>query len=177
MQRFANAACAAALLTAVFGARRAYAHEEGRDEARAAGPEHREERLQEKLGLSAEQEAKLKDAMQAHRKAERGLFRRVRDASEKLSDQIADRTADQEIQATLDQLTSARRAMQDESEKFHEALAAFLTPTQRAKMLLAAMRGKGMRGGMGGPRGRMGGPMGGMKPRRDQEPGNGGPEE
>lgn len=124
-----------------------------------------EERAKAKLGLTDEQEAKFKDAMKAHMDAEKPLKRKMRDQMTKLGDQLQDKADDSAIKATLDALKDTRQAMTAEQEKFHDSLAAFLTPTQQAKLVVGmAMR---MHQGMMGPgrkKPRMGGPRAGVRP-------------
>jgi Spy/CpxP family protein refolding chaperone len=168
MKRFICAAFAAALLIPGPGAINARAHdgaEEGEAGERAAPPPHgmpgkMDARMKEHLGLTDEQSAKLKDAMKANGEAMKPLFRQVRDAMTKLDDKVKDKAPDADIQAALDAVKAAHKAIAAHQEKFHETLASFLTPTQQAKMLLdMAAR---MRAGRKGPaaRGRPGAVLG-----------------
>ena len=104
---------------------------------------HREmtgEKWKEKLGLSDDQVAKLKSAMKARREAVEPLRKQLKEDMEKLGGQIKLKNSDSEIQATLDRMESTHKAMQAEREKFISSLKSFLTPTQRAKMLLSMTR-------------------------------------
>lgn len=123
-------------------------HQDGaKDGAKAA------DRMKERLGLTDEQAGKLKDAMKAHRDAMKPLDQQMKDAVKKLADQIKNKASDDEISASLDALKSTRKAMADENEKLQDALAGFLTPTQRGKMAVGmAMRMRRERGEHG-PRG------------------------
>ena len=99
------------------------------------------DRMKEKLALTDDQAAKLKDAMKAHGDAMKPIGQQLKDGIKKLAGQIKSKATDADIQASLDSLKTARKAMADEQEKFHDGLAAFLTPTQQAKMAVgAAMR-------------------------------------
>lgn len=120
--------------------------------AEHAGRPERGERWKAELGLTDEQAAKLKDARTAEKEALKPLRRELRDALAKLSDQVEDKASDKDIQASLDRVDRARKALRDEQEKTRAKNAALLTPTQRAKMALAfAKRGRGrMEKGMKG---------------------------
>jgi Spy/CpxP family protein refolding chaperone len=57
---------------------------------------------------------------------------------------------DADIKATLDQVAKTRKALEAERDKFDANLASILTPTQRAKMLVARSSwGAGRRHGFG----------------------------
>jgi Spy/CpxP family protein refolding chaperone len=108
-----------------------------------------------RLGLTDEQSAKFEDAMKAHREAMKQQGQAVKDSVKKLAEGIKAKASDDDLRASLAALKSARKAMFDENEKFEESLAAFLTPTQQAKMAVGAammMRNRleGGRGGRGG---------------------------
>ncbi len=171
MNRIAYAVMAAGLLLGGPGTLPARAQPGGLGGGPGAGPRaamaaKMEARMKRNLGLSDVQESKLKDAFKAHREAVKPLGRKVRDLMTKLHDQLQDQAKDKDIAATLDSLKTAKKALDDERAKFTDSLASFLTPTQRAKMLMGmerrmgrerpGMRGRGRRGGRG-----MGGGMGG----------------
>ena len=147
MKRYICAALAAALLAPGIWAVSARAQED----AEPAQSEHQDggkpdgakmaDRMKEKLGLTDEQAGKLKDAMKAHHDAMTPLGQQMKDAVKKLADQLKNKAADADILASLDALKAARKAMADENEKLQDALAGFLTPTQRGKMAVGmAMR-------------------------------------
>ena len=79
------------------------------------------EHMKKRLELTDDQAAKFKDAMK------------------KLGEQLKAKAPDSDIQASLDSLKTAHKAVAAEEEKFHDGLS-FLTPTQRAKLLMGAMR-------------------------------------
>ncbi len=118
-------------------------------------------RLTTKLGLSDDQAAKLKATFQAHREAVRVAHDHARMVRAKLREQVDSKAPDADIKATLEHLRADQRALLDSQEEFEGKLASFLTPTQRAKLLLGFMehrRGmkddRPMRGAMrGGPDG------------------------
>lgn len=99
-----------------------------------------------KPGLSEEQKDKLKAAKRAHREAAAELRARLGKSMRRLGDQVQDGAKDEAIAATLDELAKTRKAMLAEREKFEAEAAKILTPTQRARKLLAMKRGGGKRG-------------------------------
>ncbi len=121
---------------------RAEEHGGGRKEARL-------ERMREKLGLSAEQGEKLKAAHRARRDAAVATRTELKAAMRKLKDQLEDKASEKEISATLERIAAARKAQRAEAEKFEAGLSTILTPTQRAKMLVAMKRHGGMKRGRG----------------------------
>ncbi|MFI5350583.1 MAG: Spy/CpxP family protein refolding chaperone [Elusimicrobiota bacterium] len=157
MKPLMSAALAAALLTPGLWAVAARAQ----DDAPPPPPEQSEhqdagkmaDRMKEKLGLTDEQAGKLKDAMKTHGDAMKPIGQQMKDGFKKLGEQIKSKASDADIQASLDSLKTARKAMAEEQEKFHDALAAFLTPTQRAKMLIGAEMRMRREHGKGGPKG------------------------
>lgn len=156
-KRMMSVALAASLFLPGAWALKASAHDEGGK----GGEEHgmmggdMGEKAKKHLGLTDDQAAKFKDAMKAHQEATKPLMRAMRDGMTKLKDQVSDKASDADIKKTLDGLKSSRQAMSDEQEKFHSALASFLTPTQQAKLVLgmAKRMHEGMMGGPGGERG------------------------
>jgi Spy/CpxP family protein refolding chaperone len=156
MKRYLCAALAAALLTPGLWAVGARAQED--DAMPAEHAEHQDggkmsDKMKERLGLTDDQAAKLKDAMKAHGDAMKPIGQQMKDGIKKLADQIKNKASDADIQASLDALKASRKAMADEQEKFHDALASFLTPTQRAKMLVGAAMKMHRERGEHGPKG------------------------
>jgi len=133
---------------------------------RGEGPE----RLKARLGLSDEQAAKLKTAMDAHRDGSKAAMDQMRKGMDKLRDQVRGKASDDDVKATLETLKAARKSMREQEEKFEESLASFLTPTQRAKMLMGMLMHERQRGG---PRGR-GGDRGGRGDGGGRRDGGGG---
>lgn len=127
-----------------------------RAEEKAAGGrgEAFRERLREKFGITEDQAVQLKAARRARRDAAVAAKAEMGAAMRKLADQIEDKASEKEIAATLDKLSALRKAQRAEAEKFEAGLSSILTPTQRAKMLVAMKRHGGMmrRGGRGGGR-------------------------
>ena len=150
LNKAALAAAAGILLTAPWGLAPAQAKTSSKDAAASQG-QRRRTLWERKLGLSEKDAKKLDDAFQSERLTMRPLHRELRDALQKLSDQVEDKAADADIQATLDRVQKARQALQTEMISFRSKLAGILTPTQRAKMMLWHMRHHMMgRGGMMG---------------------------
>src|SRR5262249_15361144 len=98
------------------------------------------EKWKEKLGLTDDQVAKLKSAMKARREAAEPLRKQLKADMEKLRGQIKSKNGDSDVQATLDHIDATHKAILAEREKFMTNVRTFLTPTQRAKMLLSMMR-------------------------------------
>lgn len=115
----------------------------------AGGPGGMQGQWPQKLGLSQEQEQKLQTVMQAHRTAMENLRLQRRQGLEKLRDQVQANAGDSDIQVTLSQLTSVEKAIQAENDHLNRTLSGFLTPKQRAQMLLGLV-GRMMRQGRPG---------------------------
>lgn len=121
---------------------RAEEHGGGRKEARL-------EKMREKLGLSEAQAEKLKAARRARRDASEATRVELKAAMRKLSDQLEDKAPEKDLAATLERIAAARKAQRAEMEKFEAGVREILTPTQRAKMLVAMKKRGGMRGKRG----------------------------
>lgn len=103
----------------------------------------------QQLGLSDDQAAKLETTLKAHRTAMQPLREQQGALLKTLGEQIKSNAGDSAVQGTLDQLKSLEKSVQAESEKFHQTLASFLTPTQQGKMLVGMMMHMGPRHPMG----------------------------
>lgn len=163
MKRLISTVSAAVLLGGAMllpGVLRAH---DGKDEAKPGahepGGDH-EGQWKEKLGITDDQEAKLKTLKRAHRDAEESARTEIGASMRKLKDQLEDKAPEKDLTATLDKIQASHKAMQAEQEKFMTGMAAILTPTQRAKMLIGMMGHMQRHGGMGGPGGGMRGPGG-----------------
>jgi Spy/CpxP family protein refolding chaperone len=122
------------------------AHEKGGHEGMA-------ERMREKLGISEEQEAKLKTARRARRDKSAVALAELGAATRKLQDQLEDKASEKDLSGTLDRVAAARQALRAEEDRFEATMSSILTPTQRAKMILAMqahMHGRGPGGMRGG---------------------------
>lgn len=109
-------------------------------------------KLKDALGLADDQVTQLQAALRARRDAIKPLRDDLRKDLKTLRDQIRDKAGDRDVQATLDQLTRDRKALQDAVQAANDKFTAdtpFLTPTQRGKIVLwtikHAFRGKGLR--------------------------------
>ncbi len=118
-------------------------------------------RMKARLGLTDDQAVKLRDAMKGHGAAMKPLFSQARKTAQKLAEQVRAQASDSDITASLDALKAAHKAIAEEETRFRDGLASFLTPTQRAKMALDAMRRMRRARGATGPR-RQGPPDGGQ---------------
>lgn len=129
------------------------------EEKKGEKPEAREHgdraaKMREKLGVSEEQEAKLKTLRRSHREAEEDGRAEMKKIIRKLENQLEDKASEKDLSATLDALKAQHKKLAAEREQFMEAMAQVLTPIQRAKMAVAMSRHMG--GGMRG-HGKMGG--------------------
>jgi Spy/CpxP family protein refolding chaperone len=122
----------------------------------------------ERLGLSDEQQAKLKAAHRAQRDAVTPLHDKMEDELDKLRGLVKEGKDEKAVAASLETVKSLHKSLQVEEEKFRVAAAAVLSPLQQAKMLLAMMGHMRPGGPHGGPRmhgrgghGEHGGPGGG----------------
>ena len=108
----------------------------------------------QKLGLSDDQQKKFEDAHKAHEAAEKPLEEKIHAQFEMLGKQLKDeKTSDADIQASLDAIKAAHQSLESAQQKFHDDVAAFLTPRQRAKRLMGMMHhrmGHGEHGKMEG---------------------------
>ena len=105
----------------------------------------------QKLGLSKDHEQKLQTALQAHRTAMENLRQQRRQGLEKLRSQVQANAGDSDLQATLSGLAGMQQAIEAENQHFNQTLEGFLTPKQRAQMLLGLINRMMRRGpGMGG---------------------------
>ena len=111
-----------------------------------AESEHHHGWMKEKLGLSDEQSQKVEAAWKGHREALKPLREQLRKAVKKVRGELDIEASDKDIQAALEQVAKARKALSAKEEELRQALDAMLTPAQRAKMLL--LREKMMRHGM-----------------------------
>ncbi len=158
MKRIISAAMAAGLFAGAFSlpaTLRAEGAPEGGEQARGekGGKEAFASRMREKLGISEEQEDKLKAARRVKRDASAAAFAELAAATRTLQDQLEDKASEADLAATLDKIAAARKTMRAAEEAFEASLSSILTPTQRAKMAVAMkehggdMRGRGRTGG------------------------------
>jgi len=98
------------------------------------------EKMKKKLGLTDEQAAKLKEVWKEKRESVKPARERLKKALEQLRAQVDKKASEADIQASLDEVRASRKELQARREKAMERMDAILTPTQRAKLLLHAMK-------------------------------------
>jgi Spy/CpxP family protein refolding chaperone len=91
------------------------------------------------LDLSSEQKTKLRDARRENRDAMKSIWDRKEDHLKALKEEVDRKASDSEIEATLKELKDDKEAMESQRDKFHDKLEDILTPTQKAKWVLAVM--------------------------------------
>jgi Spy/CpxP family protein refolding chaperone len=110
----------------------------GADDASLEGTVQQEQQWKERLGLSEDQLRKLQAALAAKRDAVRPHEERLRGALQQLRVMLEAHAKDSDLQPALDQVADARKAIREEEDKFSQALASFLTPSQRARLLVGS---------------------------------------
>ena len=105
--------------------------------------------FKEKLGLTDEQAAKLKDLFKAQREETKPLRDHLRIDIDNLRLQVDSNASKSELAATLDKLSGEKKALRTAQEKFQQKLRGVLDPKQQAQMVLSM--GGGRRGGFGRP--------------------------
>jgi len=107
--------------------------------------------LKEKLGLTDEQAAKFKDARKANREAMQPLMEKMKTDVDSLRVLVDKKASDKDLSAQLDTLKADKQAVDDQQKKQMDAMAAILTPLQKAKFVINMAdhmhRGMGGRGG------------------------------
>jgi hypothetical protein len=96
---------------------------------------------QEKLGFTDEQARKFSDAEKIKEDALLPLRTALRDALQTVRSQVAEKAGDKEVAVTLEQIARAQKDILGVSDAFNVALASFLTPTQRAQLLIGTPLG------------------------------------
>ncbi|MFA5138931.1 MAG: hypothetical protein WC728_06820 [Elusimicrobiota bacterium] len=92
----------------------------------------------------------VREMMQAEQRAMKPLRRDLRDAALRLKDLVEDEASDKELQAGMDQVQKARKAMEARREKFAKELEAKMSLRERAMMMVRSVAE--MSGLQGGPR-------------------------
>lgn len=103
-------------------------------------------RLKEKLGLTDDQAAKLKDFFKKQREDNTPLRDQMRIDMDTLRQKVDTKAPDSEIKKLLDKLSEDQKGMQAARERTKDQLREILTPTQQAKMLFMMHRGRGRMG-------------------------------
>ncbi len=101
------------------------------------------DKLKEKLGLTNDQAAKLKDVFKSQMEANKPLRDQMKIDVDTLQQKVDAKASDADIKKLLDKLETDNKQMQAGREKMKDQLRAILTPTQQAKMVLG-MRKMGM---------------------------------
>ena len=100
-------------------------------------------RMKEKLGLSDDQAAKVKDLFKSRMEANKPLRDQMKIDVDTLQQKVDTKASDGDIKKLLDKLDSEQKQMQSSRDKMKDQLRSILTPTQQAKMVLG-MRKMGM---------------------------------
>jgi Spy/CpxP family protein refolding chaperone len=103
----------------------------------------------EKMGLTVDQAAKLKDLMKNQREETRALADQMKVDMDTLKLKVDSKASDDQIKTLLDNLSAQKKKMQAKREEFINQAKGILTPTQQAKFLLA-MKEHGRWGHEGG---------------------------
>lgn len=127
---------AAALFTVLLAGPARAAEVAAKTAAPAAGPS-----WQEKLGFTDEQARKFSDAEKAKEDALLPMRTTLRDALQAVRSQVAENAGDKEVAVTLARVEQAQKDILGANDAFNAALASFLTPTQRAQLLIGTPLG------------------------------------
>jgi Spy/CpxP family protein refolding chaperone len=95
----------------------------------------------EKLGFTDGQSQKYSAAEKRREDALRPLRANLREALQKVGGLVAASAGDNDVAAALDELFRAQDAVAEANKKFDADLASFLSPTQRAKMIVGVPLG------------------------------------
>lgn len=112
------------------------------------------EHMKATLELTDDQAGKLERVFESHREATKPQRRRLRDLTAKLKDQLEDKAGEGDLKGTLDAIEKTRKDLQAQREKMRESMAAILTVTQQARMVVSMrerLHGKHGPRGKGGP--------------------------
>lgn len=94
------------------------------------------EQWREKLGLSAEQARRFSLLEQEKSARLKPLRELLRNEMVRLQTYLAENATEREIEDSLAQLLQVQRAIAERSERLDAGLAAFLSPSQRARLLV-----------------------------------------
>jgi len=107
------------------------------------------DRMKERLGLTDEQAAKLKDLRESNQKEMRALQDKVQDETTAIKRKLRDGAGDSVLKPLLDKLQADHETLQAKRKANMDKMREILTPTQQAKMLVMMGRRMGP-GGWGG---------------------------
>ncbi|HVO32320.1 MAG TPA: Spy/CpxP family protein refolding chaperone [Elusimicrobiota bacterium] len=94
-------------------------------------------KLQKELGLTKDQAAKFQALKESFKSAMKPLNDKRRDLMTKLKSQVDAKAPDADLQSTLNDLDANHKAVMDQMMQMKTQMQSLLTPTQRAKMLVA----------------------------------------
>src|SRR5262245_22168094 len=106
--------------------------EAGSPEAMHKDKEHKGGKFKEELGLSEEQQTKMKEAGKAHQEAIKPLLEALKADREALKGLVEKKAADAEISAALAKLDADHQALEEAGKKHRETVKSILTPMQQA---------------------------------------------
>ncbi|MBI3549300.1 MAG: hypothetical protein HY078_09695 [Elusimicrobia bacterium] len=133
---------AALLLVSAAGAPARAQRDEDEKEHGEKGEHHgRAERWMKRFGLTEEQTKKFHEAQTAGKEAAKPIMEKYKAAQKKLKEQVKSKAVDDEIKKTLEEMTALRKSLHEAVESAKQKAEATLSPTQRAKMILALERG------------------------------------
>ncbi len=87
------------------------------------------------LRLTKDQHQKMKDAFTVERETIKPLRRELRDAINKLKDQVEDKASDSDLQASMERVSKAEETLRAERQRLRAKINAILTTGQRARAL------------------------------------------
>lgn len=90
--------------------------------------------MKKELGLTDDQVSKLKAIRESQKAAIKPLRDKQQELNQKLQGQVKNKASEADIQATLNEIRSNRKAMTDQIQQFHQQKEAILTPTQQAQI-------------------------------------------
>lgn len=92
--------------------------------------------LKEKLGLSDDQVAKLKEVFKNQRESTKPIREKMRADMQELQNKRKAKASDADLKTTLDALAADRQDMQVARQKLQDQIREILTPEQQAKFVL-----------------------------------------
>jgi Spy/CpxP family protein refolding chaperone len=104
--------------------------------------------MKDKLGLTDDQKAKMKEFHKSQQEKMKALMDQQKADLKSLKEKVDEKASDAELKAVLDKLSADRKAIQEAQEDMIKNMRAILTPMQQAKMALGmAKRMHGMKMG------------------------------
>lgn len=112
------------------------AHDTDAPRAGRGGDRGMAERMGKRLELTADQQAKIRQLNEAHGAAMKAKHEAQRALVKDLRELVKSKAADGALTAKLDALTAGHRAIEASEQAHRDAIAAILTPMQKAKFVL-----------------------------------------